>query len=219
MSDNLDIISEALNMDCMEYMRTLPDKCMDLVIADPPYGIDIGNGLGSGKKSCKMHHDWQFKAPSQEMLDEMFRVSKEQIIWGGNYFDLPICDNWIIWDKLNPNLSFAEAELAWCSIHRKIRIFKHYSARVDGGTKIHPTQKPVELYAWIFQNYLNGKSRIFDPMMGSQSSRIAAYKLGIEYHGCEIDPEYYTKGCERFDKECLGIHTINNKRIKQLDIF
>lgn len=192
MSDNLDIISEALNMDCMEYMKTLPDKCMDLVIADPPYGIDIGNGLGSGKKSCKMHHEWQFKAPSQEMLDEMFRVSKEQIIWGGNYFDLPICDNWIIWDKLNPNLSFAEAELAWCSIHRKIR---------------------------IFQNYLNGKSRIFDPMMGSQSSRIAAYKLGIEYHGCEIDPEYYTKGCERFDKECLGIHTINNKRIKQLDIF
>lgn len=150
------MVSEVFNMDCMAYMKNLPDKFFDLAIADPPYGINIGNGLGSGKKTCKKHHDWQFNAPKQEFFDELFRVSKEQIIWGGNYFNLPICDDWIIWDKLNPNLSFAEAELAWCSIHRKIRIFKHYSARIDGGTKIHPTQKPIALYGWILNNYTNG---------------------------------------------------------------
>ena len=147
-------ISEVYNCDCMDFMRDFPDNFFDLAIADPPYGIDIGNGLGSGKKNCKMHHSWQFDAPNQDFFDELFRVSKEQIIWGGNYFHLPLCDNWIVWDKLNPNLSFAEGELAWCSIHRKMRIFKHYSAKVDGGGKIHPTQKPVALYAWLIDNYL-----------------------------------------------------------------
>lgn len=147
-------ISEVHNCDCMDFMRDLPDNFFDLAIADPPYGIDIGDGLGSGKKNCKMHHSWQFDAPNQDFFDELFRVSKEQIIWGGNYFHLPLCDNWIVWDKLNPNLSFAEGELAWCSIHRKLRIFKHYSAKVDGSGKIHPTQKPVALYAWLIDNYL-----------------------------------------------------------------
>lgn len=195
------MISEVYNMDCLEYMATIPDKFFDLAIADPPYGINIGNGLGSGKKTCKMHHSWQFNAPDKAFFDELFRVSKEQIIWGGNYFNLPICDDWIIWDKLNPNLSFAEAELAWCSIHRKIRIFKHYSARVDGGAKIHPTQKPIALYGWILNNYAKEGDKIFDPMMGSQSSRIAAHRLGFDYYGCELDKDYFEKGNERFRKE------------------
>ena len=164
--------SDVFNMDCMEYMRTLPDKYFQLAIADPPYGINIGNGLGSGKKTCKMHHGWQFNAPDEKFFNELFRVSKEQIIWGGNYFNLPICDNWIVWDKLNPNLTFAEGELAWCSIHRKVRIFKHYSNLVDGGGKIHPTQKPIALYSYLLKHYAKQGDRIFDPMMGSQSSRI-----------------------------------------------
>ena len=196
------MISEVHNCDCLSYMKDIPDKFFDLAIADPPYGINIGNGLGSGKKTCKMHHDWQFNAPKQDFFDELFRVSKEQIIWGGNYFNLPICDDWIIWDKLNPNLSFAEAELAWCSVHRKIRIFKHYSAKVDGGTKIHPTQKPIALYGWILNNYApQGGGVIFDPMMGSQSSRIAAHRLGFDFYGCELDEEYFNKGNERFKQE------------------
>lgn len=207
------------NIDCLEYMKTLPDKFFDLAIADPPYGIDIGNGLGSGEKICKMHHGWQFDAPGREWFSELFRVSREQIIWGGNYFTLPPCDNWIIWDKLNPGLSFAEAELAWCSIHRKIRIFKHYSAKVDGGTKIHPTQKPVALYAWILKNYAQPGDKIFDPMMGSQSSRIAAYKMGFDYVGCELDPDYFAAGCARFDRECRGIERINGKTITQQSLF
>ena len=212
--------SEVFNMDCLEYMRTLPDNAFQLAIADPPYGIDIGNGLGSGKKTCKMHHGWQFNVPNEEFFTELFRVSKEQIIWGGNYFNLPICDNWIVWDKLNPNLSFAEGELAWCSIHRKVRIFKHYSAMVDGGGKIHPTQKPIALYCYLLEHYAHAGDRIFDPMMGSQSSRIAAYKMGFDYVGCELDKEYFDKGCERFNRECKGEFKIKDGIVaKQLTLF
>lgn len=110
--------------DCMEYLRSLPDNAYDLAIVDPPYGINIGNSLGSGKKSYKMHKGWQFDAPSEEYFKELMRVSRSQIIWGGNYFTTipPPCDNWIIWDKKNPNLTFSEAELAWCSVHSKVRI-------------------------------------------------------------------------------------------------
>ena len=214
------IISEVHNADCVSYMKSLPDKHFDLCIADPPYGINIGNGLGSGKKSCKMHHEWQMKAPSQELFEQIFRVSKEQIIWGGNYFNLPLCDNWIVWDKLNPNLSFAEGELAWCSIHKKLRIFKHYSAKVDGGTKIHPTQKPIALYSWILDNYAKQEDKIFDPFLGSGSSRIAAYKKGFDFYACELDKDYYEAQEERFRRECLGeIKQSNGTTVTQMTLF
>lgn len=214
------MISKVYNCDCMKYMASIPDKFFDLVIADPPYGIDIGHGLGSGKKNCKMHYGWQLDAPSEDFFNELFRVSKEQIIWGGNYFHLPLCDNWIVWDKMNYNLSFGEGELAWCSIHRKLRIFKHCSTKVDGKSKIHPTQKPIALYAWILRTYGGGMSRIFDPMMGSQSSRIAAYKMGFDFWGCELDKEYFDRGNERFERECHGIiKTSDGQEIKQLSIF
>lgn len=215
-----EIISNVFNIDCLEYMKTLPDKCFDLCIADPPYGINIGNGLGSGKKSCKMHHEWQFNAPTQEVFEEIFRISKNQIIWGGNYFNLPLCDNWIVWDKLNPNLSFAEGKLAWCSIHRKLRIFKHYSAKVDGGTKIHPTQKPIALYSWILDNYAKEGDKIFDPFLGSGSSRIAAYMKGFDFYACELDKEYYDLQEKRFKEKCFGEVKVNDKIIvQQQDLF
>lgn len=215
-----ELVSEVYNCDCLEYMKSLPDKYFDLCIADPPYGINIGNGLGSGKKSCKMHHEWQMNAPSQELFEQIFRVRKEQIIWGGNYFDLPLCDNWIVWDKLNPNLSFAEGELAWCSIHKKLRIFKHYSAKVDGGAKIHPTQKPIALYAWILKNYAKQGDKIFDPFLGSGSSRIAAYKMGFDFFACELDKDYYDAQEERFKKECLGeVRLSDGHSIVQTSLF
>lgn len=187
------------NGDCMEYLRMLPDNAFSLAVCDPPWGIDIGNGLGSGKKTCKMHHSWQFDAPDKSYFDELMRVSRNQIIWGGNYFTdiLPPCDNWIIWDKLNPNLTFAEGEMAWCSIHKKLRIFKHYSCRVDGGTKIHPCQKPIALYQWILQNYANDGDTILDTFLGSGSICIAAHDLGFELTGIEIDKEYYEAGKKR----------------------
>ena len=149
-------ISEVYNCDCLEYMRSLPDKHFDLCIADPPYGINASNmTMGSGKnKRWSKGKRWDACAPTPEIFAEIFRVSKEQIIWGGNYFTLPLSKDWIVWDKLNPNLSFAEGELAWCSIGRNLRIFKHYS--VGGEVRIHPTQKPVALYAWLLDNYAMG---------------------------------------------------------------
>lgn len=148
-------ISEVYNCDCLQYMRSLPDKYFDLCIADPPYGINASKmTMGSGKNKHYIKKNWDSDIPTDEVFSEMFRVSKEQIIWGGNYFPLPLTGNWILWDKLNPNLSFAEGELAWCSISRNLRIFKYYS--VGGGVRIHPTQKPIALYSWILDNYAIG---------------------------------------------------------------
>lgn len=184
-----------INGDCMEYLRQCRDKQFNIAVVDPPYGIDIGNGLGSGKKDYKMHKSWQFDAPQKDYFDELFRVTYNQIIWGGNYFTdiLPPCDNWIIWDKKNPHLSFSEAELAWCSIHRKIRIFPYCATRRDKDGRHHPTQKPIALYAWIYNNYCKESDTILDTHLGSGSSAIAAYELGYEFVGIEIDEIYYEK--------------------------
>lgn len=150
------MISEVYNCDCLGYMRLLPDKFFDLCIADPPYGIGAANmNMGRGKKRWSKKQ-WDKDIPSEEIFAEIFRVSKEQIIWGGNYFPLPLVADWIVWDKLNPNLSFAEGELAWCSIKRNLRIFKYCTIKSDTGGRIHPTQKPIALYAWLLDNYANG---------------------------------------------------------------
>lgn len=155
-----------------------------------------------------MHKSWQLNAPNKAYFDELMRISKNQIIWGGNYFTdiLTPCDNWIIWDKCNPNLTFAEGEMAWCSIHKKLRIYKHPSYTIDGGSKIHPTQKPIALYAWILNNYANKGDRILDTHLGSGSSAIAAWELGFEFVGIEIDSEYYNNAVER-----LRRHTAQQK--------
>lgn len=190
------------NADCMELLRSYPDNAFDLAIVDPPYGINIGNGLGSGVKKCKMHHSWQFNIPSNEYFEELFRVSENQIIWGGNYFTdkLPICDGWIVWDKLNPNLTFAEGEMAWCSIKKKMRIFKYLSTQIDGGSKIHPTQKPIELYKWLLSRYAKEGDTILDTHLGSGSIAIAAHDLGFKLTGIEIDEDYYNKAVERIKR-------------------
>ena len=225
------MISDVYNMDCMEYMKNIPDKYFDLAIADPPYEIGTGNinkskstYTGAGKlrgrvlnqqadKFCK----WD-KAPKQEFFDELFRVSKNQIIWGGNYFNLPPTRCFVCWDKVQPWENFSQAEFAWTSFNYPAKLFR-YDNRT--GDKIHATQKPVELYAWLLSVFKPiGGGKIFDPMMGSQSSRIAAYKLGYDFYGCEIDEEYFRKGCERFDRECKGIETLSNgKKIIQQSLF
>ena len=198
-------ISEVYNCDCLEFMRSLPDKHFDLCIADPPYGINAGKmTMGSGNHKFVKGKDWDRRIPSDELFEEIFRVSENQIIWGGNYFKLPLCKDWIIWDKLNPNLSFAEAELAWCSINRNIRIFKYLTTKLDKGGKIHPTQKPIALYSWLLDNYTSGGGKIFDPFLGSGSSRIAAYKKGFDFYACELDKDFYNAQEERFRSECLG---------------
>lgn len=187
------------NCDCMEILKQTPNNYYSLCIVDPPYGINAGKmTMGSGNHKFTKGKDWDNSIPSKEYFDELFRVSKNQIIWGGNYFNLPLNNNWIIWDKLNPNLSFSEAELAWCSIDKNIRIFKRLSTLPDlDGNKIHPTQKPVALYKWILSKYAKAGDTILDTHLGSGSSAIAAHDGGFEFTGIELDEEYYNAAKER----------------------
>ena len=221
--------SEVFNTDCLEYMRTLPDKAFQLAIADPPYGIGRDGQKLSINKNPKHNRKyfeakgWDKKAPDQEFFDELLRVCENVILWGANHYisRVPIDSAcWIIWDKGQKGLTMADCELAWSSFDKPARIFvMNRVALLQEGT-IHPTQKPVALYAWLLKNYAKPGDRIFDPMMGSQSSRIAAYKMGFDYVGCELDKEYFDKGCERFNRECKGeIVTKDGNIVKQLELF
>lgn len=213
-------ISEVFHGDCMDYMRTIPNKFFDLCIADPPYGINLGGNLGSGDKSgIKSHRSWQYDKPTDECLQQIFRVSKNQIIWGGNYFNLPVCDNWIVWDKEIYGRSFAEGELAWCSIKKKLRIYKQNSTKIDTLKKIHPTQKPLGLYRWLLTNYAKAGDKIFDPYLGSGSHRIVAYKMGFDFYSCERDADYIKVSDEWFRHECYNEYKTQSKIITQQSLF
>jgi len=194
-TDNITITNE----DNMLLMARYPDNYFDLAIVDPPYGIDAGKmTMGSGKHKFKKGKDWDNSIPNNEYFDELFRVSKNQIIWGGNYFPLPLNNNWVIWDKLNPNLSFSEAELAWCSIKKNVRIFKRYSAMEDDdGKKQHPTQKPILLYKYCLEKYAKQGDKILDTHLGSGSIAIACHDYGFELTACELDKEYFDKAIQR----------------------
>lgn len=222
------MISEVYNCDCLEYMRSLPDNHFDLCIADPPYGM--GNSRcnksrhsGNGKlanRVLNMNADafekWDI-APSQEYFDELFRVSKHQIIWGGNYFNLPPTRGIICWDKCQPWENFSQWEMAWTSFDTPASLFR-FDNRT--GDKIHPTQKPIALYCWLLDKYAKSDYKIFDPYLGSGSSRIAAYKKGFDFYACELDKDYYEAQEERFRKECLGeIKLTNGKVAVQQNLF
>jgi len=215
-------ISEVYNIDCNEYMKTIPDKFFELAVCDPPYGIGAsdykrgGTQYGNSKTKCKVYDskNWDKNIPDKSYFDELFRISKNQIIWGGNYFNLPTSSCWIIWDKMNREGSgYADCELAWTSFDTAVRRFYfRWAGMLQGNMKhkqerIHPTEKPYELYQWCFNKYAKPGNKIFDSHLGSQSSRIAAYKLGFDFWGCELDPDYFKDGCERFERECNGIIT------------
>ena len=207
-----DIISEVYNMDCIAGMKEYPDKYFDLAIVDPPYGLDLANmnmGVGKSKKASKIKNrkwkpkDWDKETPTTEYFVELFRVSKNQIIWGGNYFDLPPCKNYIIWDKEIPNgLSFADCEMAWTSFDKAPKMCR-YSAYLDKNSKFHPTQKPIFLYEWILQKYAKQCDKILDTHLGSGSSRIAAYRNGFDFVGFELDKDYYEAQEKRFKTELM----------------
>ncbi|MGI9159749.1 MAG: DNA methyltransferase [Saprospiraceae bacterium] len=193
--------------DCMEVMKDYPDKYFDLAVVDPPYGIDLANmnmGIVKSKKASKAKNrkwrpkNWDKQTPDNEYFLQLFRVSQAQIIWGGNYFELPPCKNFIILDKEIPaGLSFANCEMAWTSFDMAPKMFR-YSAYLDKKDKFHPTQKPVKLYDWIFHNYAQPGFKILDTHLGSGSSRIAADRAGLEFIGIEIDAEYFEKQERRF---------------------
>ena len=193
---------ELLNIDCMEYMKGCKDNEFDLAIVDPPYGLPDRSKKGAGKLADRKIQEMYDKGwdvpPTNEYFIELKRVSKEQIIWGGNYFDLPPNRGFIIWDKVQPWPNFASCEYAWNSIDGVAKLFR-YDNRQD--SKQHPTQKPIMLYDWLLSNYAEKEQRILDTHLGSGSSAIAAHYFGCDFVGCEIDEDYYKTACERFNQE------------------
>ena len=197
---------ELLNIDCMEYMRGLPDKAFDLAIVDPPYGIETrGNAQDRfrGGMQLKTVND---DKPDDAYFNELFRISSNQIIWGYNWLSdmLPMCREFIFWYKEQPVVTFADGELAWSSFQRTAKCFHYPFHKADAenkGNKVHPTQKPVQLYKWLLQNYAKQGDRILDTHLGSGSSAIAAHYGGFDFVGCELDTDYFNAAKQRFERE------------------
>jgi site-specific DNA-methyltransferase (adenine-specific) len=196
------------NEDNMALMARYEDNYFDLAIVDPPYGIGLANmnmGIGNTPKASKVKNrkwkakDWDSAIPSDEYFTELFRVSKNQIIWGGNYFNLGICNKFIIWDKEIPEgLSFSDCEYAWTSFNGANKIFR-YSAYLNKSEKFHPTQKPPQLYKWLLDKYAKPNDKILDTHLGSGSIAIACHDYGFDLTACELDKEYYDKAMQRIN--------------------
>ncbi len=200
------LVSDIYLMDCIEGMKQYPDKYFDLAIVDPPYGIDR-NGMNMGNSVFnKDDKKWDKNTPNDEYFKKLFRVSKNQIIWGGNYFDLPPSQYFAIWDKGETmyGRDFAECEFAWVR-NGGTRIYKKSPNQPD---RIHPTQKPVALYKWLLDKYAKQGDKILDTHLGSGSSRIACYDYNFDFTGFELDTEYIEKSTIRF-----------NNHINQLTLF
>jgi site-specific DNA-methyltransferase (adenine-specific) len=202
--------NEVFNMDCIEYMQKFEDNYFDLAIVDPPYmdvfNTDMWVGTGAKQKSYKNRQDTLTdRKPNDEYFIELRRVSKNQIIWGGNYFTLPISRGWICWYKSKSDNYFSDAELAWTSYDKILKVFEYVWSGMlqqnmkDKENRIHPTQKPVALYRWLLQNYAKQGDKILDTHLGSGSSRIAADMEGFDFYGCELDKDYFDASCKRFD--------------------
>lgn len=192
----------AYNMDCMEYMRTLPDKAFDLAVVDPPYGIEKAFKPQSRIAKYGQLQTVNDEKPDEKWFMELCRVSKNQIVWGYNHLSdpLPPTKEFIFWYKHQPVDSYADGELAWTSYKKTAKCFDYaYFGGVHADEcRIHPTQKPVALYAWIFARYAKPGDKILDTHLGSGSSRIAAYDAGLDFVGCEVDKNYYAAQEERF---------------------
>ena len=193
------------NCDCMELLKQTPDNYFELSIVDPPYGNNLSggrsanNGWNNKIDWNKCNNGWNLTIPTPEYFIELQRVSKNQIIWGGNYFAnlLPPSECWLIWDKGQRDFSLADGEMAWTSFNKAMRIKTLHRAVANQETKIHPTQKPVQLYKWILKNYAKQGDKILDTHFGSLSIGIACHDLGFELTACELDKEYYEAGKKR----------------------
>lgn len=190
------------NEDNMQLMARYEDNYFDLAIVDPPYGIGASEmTMGLGKKKWDKGKERDNQAPTQEYFNELFRVSNHQIIWGGNYFSLPIQRGWIFWDKdIRDGLSFSDGELAWSNFDSVLRkCFIPYSGfrGADNGGKIHPTQKPVKLYEWLLHNYAKEGDKILDTHLGSGSIAIACHNYKFDLTACELDKDYFDAAMKR----------------------
>jgi len=214
---------QLLQMDCMAYMATVPNKYFKVAIVDPPYGINASNmrmgahdgyvstsikmkgrlNSGSGKLKNRILNksqiDWDHQIPSQDYFNELFRISENQIIWGGNYFHLPPTRGIVAWNKLQPWENFSQFELAWTSFDVPAKVFSYSNT---GGrnneTKIHPTQKPVKLYKYLLDQFCDEGDSIFDSHLGSGSIAIACHDYGFPLVACEINETYYTEMIKRY---------------------
>ena len=190
-------------MDCVEAMKSYPDNYFELAIVDPPYGININVSMGRRKGDKKSnYHKFagnDSEIPNEEYFIELFRVSKNQIIWGGNYMTdfLRPSSCWLLWDKgFSQEVTFAQFEMAWTSFNTSA---KKYDKHPNQLNRIHPTQKPVALYRWLLQNYAKEGDKILDTHLGSGSSRIAADMEGFEFTGYELDKDYFEASVKRFN--------------------
>jgi len=195
--------------DCMEAMAKIPDNAYDLAIVDPPYGINVATEIdrsgfreGSSKNSLSKYESsmkdkkWDNLPPNKEYFNELFRISKNQIIWGGNYFDLKPTRCFIVWDKMTYIPTMSQIELAWTSIKKHSQLVKINSNQLD---RFHPTQKPVPLYKWLLHNYAKEGDKILDTHGGSMSIALACHEMGFDLDLWELDPEYYNAGLKRFN--------------------
>jgi len=208
-------ISQIRLMDCVAGMKEYPDKFFDLAIVDPPYGINEDGGNKNRGRKADNHKkivihkkkEWDSAIPDENYFNELFRVSKNQIVWGGNYMTkfLPPRMGWVFWDKRIGG-DFSDGELAWTSFNRALRQFTYsYHGDTKGGhSRIHPTQKPVALYEYLLKNYTKPGDKILDTHLGSGSSRIAAYKMDFDFYGFEIDQDYFEASEKRF-KESIAM--------------
>lgn len=227
----------------MEYMAQFPDKFFDLVVADPPYfsGPErrcyYGKAISTtavARREYPVSDKWQI--PSAEVFDEIKRVSKHYIVWGCNYFDYVFDHGRIVWDKCNGASSFSDCEIAATNLFDSVRMFRFmWNGMMQGKSiseghimqgnksknefRIHPTQKPVALYGWIYQNFSREGQRILDTHLGSGSSRIAAYRMGLDFYGCELDQEHFDRMEARFQTECHSIESFDGITIQQLPLF
>lgn len=191
---------QLFNGDCLEAMRGMKDNEFDLAIVDPPYGIGKKTFGGDEPKKTKnsqtkfKKHDWDNEIPSDEYFSELKRVSKNQIIWGGNYFPLDRYRCFIVWDKMTYIPTMSQVELAYTSFDSPARYIQINSNQLD---RFHPTQKPVALYTWLLSKYAKQGDRILDTHLGSGSIAIACHNLGFDLVGYELDEDYYEAACNR----------------------
>lgn len=205
-------LNKIINGDCLTFMRTLPDKCIDLVLTDPPYGIGADKGsaasFGSSTHLVKKYDDnWDLKTPDIEVFNEILRVSKKAIIFGGNFFTdkLPVNGHWIVWDKkggIEFDNPFGDCELAWTNMDKKS--VKKYTVIQQGFVseerdRFHPTQKPVSLFSKILNDYSQVGGVILDCFLGSGTTAVACKQLGRNFIGCEISAEYCKIAQQRLD--------------------
>lgn len=199
---------ELLHIDCMEYMATLPDKAFELAIVDPEYGIGRDGSVRTtskhGGRKAHPFKGWDKKIPDEIYFTELFRVSKNQIIWGANYFTkyLPGSMGWVFWDK-GQRICNSDGELAFTSFQRALRVAEYNRVELLIEGTIHPTQKPVALYRWLLHNYAKPGDRILDTHGGSRSLAIACHQMGFDHVSCELDADYHRDSVKRFKEQTM----------------